>query len=446
MKDVDRIVNNKLALVPKKDRKAVSDWILEKRSQGKALNTIRTYLCSITTVSRMIDKPLVKCSKNDLLRLQVAIRDDFDNPVMYCHVLRDLLRVSDREDMINFISLNRNKTKKDYQDPEKVLNRSDVSRMLSVNTDTRDKAILAMLWDCGCRVHELTAIQIEDLQSRKVDSNGKTKRLFSVWFRKQKVAGEERRLPLHESSKYVARWLRAHPDPTNKKAPLFPSRHRKYKGSVAITVNTVRDITALSGKRAKIEKRTNPHGFRHGRATDMKLRGVSDDAIRTWFGWTRFSDMPKRYVSRTEQAQVNEIAIKCGYEDESLEPPAPVEELESDDMLPPFAESESVQDERYAQISKEMGELREASVRNEARFNTLLDRLARHVPSIASDPRVVREQMEHTSWIDNGMEDVDEEEKKFLKDKLEKFERERREYLDQAREQYWKSRGADDEE
>lgn len=333
--DIDRIVKNKLALVPKKDHKAVSDWILEKRAQGKALNTIRTYMCSIITVSRMMDKPLLKCSKNDVLRLQVDIRERFDNPLMYCHVLRDLLRSGDREDIIRFISLNKNKKKKDYQDPEKVLNRSDVSNMLAVNTDTRDKTILAVLWDTGCRVHELVAMQIEDLKFRKVDSNGKTKRLFSVWFRKQKVAGEERRLPLHESSKYVARWLRAHPDPRNKKAPLFPSRHRRYKGAVAITVNTVRDITRLSGKRAKTYKRTNPHAFRHGRATDMKLRGVSDDAIRTWFGWTKFSDMPTRYISRTQRAQVNEVAVKCGYEDESLDPPAPIEELEADDLLPP---------------------------------------------------------------------------------------------------------------
>lgn len=329
--DLDAIVEKLLEKVPEKDRDLASKWILKKRSEGKTVNSIRTYLNAIATLSKMSPgKAITENDTEDVLNLQVKVREKYRNPVLYCHVLRDFLKKGGREDLGLLVSLNSKKSKKDWQDPKNLLDRSDVSLMLSVTTNTRDKAIIALLWDSGARVHEIASIQLEDLDRQKNVSNGKSSVLYTLWFRKQKVAGEERRIPLYESSSYILRWLRAHPDSKNKDAPLFPS---KRPGVLSLTDKAIRSIVTGAGRRAKMGKPTNPHMFRHSRATDLKMRGVSDDAIRAYMGWVRDSDMPMRYISRTEQAQMDEVASKLGYE--PLPEPGPVSELESESLLPP---------------------------------------------------------------------------------------------------------------
>lgn len=431
----EEIVQDYLARVPPKDRGAGADWILDKRAKGKSANTLRCYLSSFHAISKLSPKPLLKSTKKDVQKLQIAIREKYKDPTIYLHVIRNFLSYHGKDSVASFISLSFKKSKRDWQDPEKVLNRSDVGRMLSVTRDVRDRCLISMLWDSGGRAHEIASIQNGDLE-RKNDSNGKL--IFTLWFRKQKVAGEERRIPLYESSKYILRWLRAHPDPENKEATLFPSAGRQVKELSPIHTNTIRDIVRIAGRLAKIEKPTHPHSFRHGRATDLKMRGVSDDAIRVYMGWVKDSTMPTLYVSRTQQDQMNEIASKLGFE--PLPAPGPVKELESDEfLLPPLSELESVRDEKYDQLSKEMRELKRTSLRNEARLDTLLDHLARRVPSISTDPRVVREQMSHASW-DDDMEGENEEETVFLRGKLAEFEAKRGQFLDKARERYWKER------
>jgi integrase len=201
--------------------------------------------------------------------------------------------------------------------------------MLAATTDLRDRAILALLWDTGGRVHEIAAVQLQDLKlEKRKDSRGKP--VYSLWFRKQKVAGEERRIPLFESSPFILSWLRAHPNREDPNAPLFISKRRvKLR---PLTVKGIRGVVKQAAERAKIQKPCHPHSFRHARATDLKRLGVADDALRQWLGWARGSSMPLRYVSRRAEEQIAEVADKLGYE--PLPSPGPVEELLPEDLTP----------------------------------------------------------------------------------------------------------------
>ncbi len=326
--DYDRIEEKVVASVAEKDREAVSKWLLEKRATGLALNSVRTYGVIVKVLSELSPTPLAECTREEALRLLIDVQERFKSTVLYKHVLRDVLRVHGRENILSGLPLNRRRKKREWQDPANVLARRDIQRMLATTRDVRDKAMVAVLWDSGARCHEIAAIQIGDLRRVK---KGKGKPIFSVWFREQKTAGEERRIPLYESSPSILAWLRAHPDPENPEAPLFTSRRKGHKPAPLGTAG-IRNIVELAKRKAKIEKPCHPHSFRHGRATDLKMRGVSDDAIRTFMGWVRDSDMPMRYVSRREEDQIAEVADKLGYE--PLPPPGPVEDLLPEDLTP----------------------------------------------------------------------------------------------------------------
>jgi integrase len=316
--------------IPEKDRATASRYFLEKQASGLAMSSLRVYATALKTLSKMCSKPLLECDREDVLRLLIDVQERYKEPSLYKHVLRDMLRSDGRESVILGIRLNHKRTKREWQDPAKILTREDLQSLLAATTDLRDRAILALLWDTGGRVHEIAAIQVGDLKLENKKDSRTGKPVYSLWFRKQKIAGEERRVPLYESSSFILPWLRAHPDRENREAPLFISKRRVDVRP--LTVKGIRGVIKQAATRAKIDKPCHPHSFRHARATDLKRLGVADDALRQWLGWARGSSMPLRYVSRRAEEQIAEVADKLGYE--PLPPPGPVEELLPEELMP----------------------------------------------------------------------------------------------------------------
>ena len=52
-----------------------------------------------------------------------------------------------------------------------------------------------------------------------------------------------------------------------------------------------------------------PHMFRHSRATHLADRGIGDDQMKRWMGWSKDSKMPSRYVeySRIQMSKIGEV-------------------------------------------------------------------------------------------------------------------------------------------
>lgn len=321
----EEIKENSLASIGEKDRESVRLWLLEKKAGGLSENTIRTYYTVARALSDMSSKPLIRCTREDILGILAEAQDRFENPAIYKQVLVDVLRSNGRERVVS--RLPRNNRRKARRDPATILNLKDLQRLLAVTRDVRDKAILGIFWDTGARCHEVASIRVGDIQKFHKKIDGKT--YLSVYFRKSKTQGEERRVPLLVSSGFVRTWLHAHPHNEDPGASLFVSKRRA--DAPALSSQRLRDIVRLAGKKAGIEKPCHPHAFRHAKATILKVRGTSDDAIRTFMGWTRDSTMPNRYISREDDEKMDEVIQKLGYEKIS---PAPVEKLEPEDLLP----------------------------------------------------------------------------------------------------------------
>ncbi len=316
-----------LARIPEKDREIVERWILERRASGLSENSIRTYIIVSGFLSRLAPKPILELDREDVLRLLIKVQEETKGPAIYKQVLRNLLRCNGKEELIQGIRLNKREQKKEWQDPANLLTREEIMSMLSHASDLRDRAAIGFLWDSGCRAHEMLAVDIGDLAFHK-----DKKTLVTVFFRKQKTAGVERRIPLYEASKVILDWLRAHPYRDNGKAPLFVSNYKKRKERHRLGNSGLSKIIKSVSKAAGIEKNVYAHLFRHSRATYLRKRGTPDESLRYWFGWTRDSDMPVRYISRKDGEHVTEIAKALGVE--PLQEPAPPEELLPEDFIP----------------------------------------------------------------------------------------------------------------
>lgn len=167
--------------------------------------------------------------------------------------------------------------------PHSLLTPHDVQAMIAGCTNDRDRAFIALLWETGARIGELIDLRVGDIEQgaigKHVVVSGKT---------------GSRRLLLLESESYIDDWLTAHPNP-QPTAPLW-CKIQQGTPDEQLGYNYIRlRLLERARERAGIEKPVNPHHFRHSRATYL-ANYLTEAQLCEWFGWTRGSRVPGRYV------------------------------------------------------------------------------------------------------------------------------------------------------
>ena len=162
-----------------------------------------------------------------------------------------------------------------------VLSREEVKSLLRACTKTRDRALVFVGYESGCRAGELLGLRLRDVE-------------FDRYGAVLRVRGKtgQRRIRLVESVHDLKEWLKEHPYGSDPDAPLWISRQG---GKRPITKEQFRGILQDLGRRAGIRKRLHPHLLRHTRATHL-ASVLTEAQMREYFGWTKNSDMPSVYV------------------------------------------------------------------------------------------------------------------------------------------------------
>ncbi|MBN1275558.1 site-specific integrase [Candidatus Woesearchaeota archaeon] len=165
------------------------------------------------------------------------------------------------------------------------------SRMVS-NTPlnlTRNKALVTVLFDSGCRADELLNVRIRDL-----DFQGATYKL-SILYSKTK----SRTVLLPLSKEFLDEWLDLHPLRDNPLAQLFPVSYVRLCRIVKSAARSIGrdDVT--------------PHGLRKSSATYWANR-LSRYQLCYRFGWSLHSREPDRYVDAAalEQQELAESVLR----------------------------------------------------------------------------------------------------------------------------------------
>jgi len=103
-----------------------------------------------------------------------------------------------------------------------------------------------------------------------------------------------RRVRIISSSPALATWLEHHPFKDNPEAFVWidmGTRNRYGMMSYAAVAEMLRKLARKAG----VNKRVNPHSFRHARATHL-ASNLTEAQMKEYFGWVQGSEMAATYV------------------------------------------------------------------------------------------------------------------------------------------------------
>jgi site-specific recombinase XerD len=236
----------------------------------------------------------------------VHSRDLADSTVRtYKKVLRSFFKWLSDEDEPNTIAWITVGTGGNRKLPQDLLTKDEVESQINACKNPRDKALIALLYETGARIGELIDLTVGDIEDRKhgkkVVIDGKT---------------GSRRIPLVESVPYLNKWLNEHPDP-DKNAHLWCKIQQP--GEEGLSYNYIRkDILRASMERAEVDKPSNPHHYRHSRASYLATE-MTEAELCEWFGWVQGSDEVAKYVHLSGRDIDNKYNAMHGIIDEDEE-------------------------------------------------------------------------------------------------------------------------------
>jgi site-specific recombinase XerD len=167
--------------------------------------------------------------------------------------------------------------------PEDLLTQEEIRDMIKAADNPRDKALLFVLYESGCRFSELMYLKLKNIQ-------------FDKYGAQIAVSGKtgSRRIRLIMACDYLRYWIENHPDRANPEAPLWVSMANANKGTILKYACVRKRICEIAG-RAGIKKKVNPHNFRHSRATHLASK-LKTAQLCIMFGWAQHSRMPSTYI------------------------------------------------------------------------------------------------------------------------------------------------------
>ena len=257
-----------------KNSKLIDKFELNCASEGLGKLRIRKYHYTLKTICKMLKKDLDKATKDDLIKFLAYIQNSNYSP----HTKRDFkitikkfFRFMGKEKLVDWIKT----TKKKNELPlPKITTREDVLKLIQSCKTVRDKALISVLYESGCRIGELLNLKLSDIEFDSYGSvlivNGKT------GSRRVRICGK--------AVDYLKEWVNVNHPTKNPNDRLFPISYR----ALDKVLKNIND-------RAKLNKRIHFHMFRHGRATELSSK-LTEMELDIFMGWELGSDMPRTYV------------------------------------------------------------------------------------------------------------------------------------------------------
>jgi integrase len=284
------------------------EMVVKKRPKSTQLNEMRM----LFTFKFFLNKPFKQAVKEDIVNALFQAEKRYSNGSMFAlrafvkrfyKWLHGLSKNDAAPPEVRWIELKR-KENENYYDPRNVITPQEVAVLAQTATNVRDKSLVETLFESECRIGELLNLKIKDIE-------------FDTYGATLHVDGKtgKRRVRIVSAAPALHDYINHHSERINEdfsEAFVWYSLGRKRGRPHPLQQRDAYSMLQRLFKRAGIQKKFNPHNFRHSRATHLRLLGVPDAIHRQHGGWTNKSNMLERYSHITNEDVDNAILASYG--------------------------------------------------------------------------------------------------------------------------------------
>jgi site-specific recombinase XerD len=275
----------------KKNIEQILEFLRNKEIIGIGVVQRLKYIYSIKTLLRIINKNFDQFTERDLENFILGMgkyKPKTKHIRWYC--VKKFFEFIGKKDLYN--NLKPSFKKKGMKLPEELLTEEEVKRMVEGAYNIRDKALIAVLFESGCRIGELLSRKIKHV-------------VFDEYGAVLIVDGKTgmRRIRLVNSVPLLANWIANHPRKNEPECFLWINMN-DYKNLVG--QRAVAEMLSSTAKRVGINKKIYCHLFRHSKATHL-AKFLTEQELKVYFGWTGGSDMASIYVHLSGKDVENKI-------------------------------------------------------------------------------------------------------------------------------------------
>ena len=323
----ERLFNSQLGVLEeiktsKANKKLIKDFIRDKQLIGVHNSSITPYLYSLNRLMNHTKKDLVKLTAEDLkkyfsdLQTKPCATGKLFSPTSidnHKRAIKLFFRWHGNDKYPKCVEWikgnNKNKTKL----PTDMITEEEIKHMIATTNNTRNQAIISVLYDSAARAGEFCGVRIKDVKFDELGAvmhvNGKT---------------GERNIRLINSVPYLQNWLQVHPyrdEPNN-----FLWYNMQAHKWAEVNRQTLSRILNRAGKKAEIKKRIHPHIFRHSRLTSLAPK-ITEQVLKSFAGWSPDSRMATIYIHMSGKTVDLALARAQGLE---------INETREESQLTPF--------------------------------------------------------------------------------------------------------------
>lgn len=296
------------------NQKTISTYIEERKANELSKATVKLDKIILKKLAKFLHKPFKKATKQDLIRFFNRMQEVHASSTVHVQKVRikhfyNWLFGLDRGEYPACAKWIR--PTNPYKDklpinPEDLLTREEIKKLMQACNHTRNQAIVSTLYESGARSQELLGLKVKtvvfDKQGGVITLKGKGKR--------------QRRIRLVESIPYLQAWLNIHPFREKPDAPLWYSTRSKS----GISYPYLYKLVVRLSKQAGIKKKVTPHVFRHSRLTEL-AKYLPEQKLKLFAGWTPDSKMASVYVHLSGKDLDEDILSLHGLETQKLTAP-----------------------------------------------------------------------------------------------------------------------------
>jgi integrase/recombinase XerD len=263
--------------LPEEQAKPILEFYQRCMRDGLSYLRINSYLEMLPLITKRLGKPLDKAVESDIERLVYEINSNTE----YKDSTKALYRITLKK--IYGYSWIKTSIKRHQKELPEIVSEEEALKIISACQGLRDKALLATLYDLGCRPAELLTLTIGDVS-------------FDEWGAVLKLKGKTGPRPVRGilCSPFLRTWFDFHPLRSKPNSPLWIVK-KPGKGEDYLMIGGLQTVLRKAAKAAGFNKRIFPYMFRHSRATH-NASFMTESQLCAYHGWLHGSRMPSVYV------------------------------------------------------------------------------------------------------------------------------------------------------